>query len=43
MILGKNFHRFDFFFLSKISLKKCFITFWIQSNPLQVVKNIDFR
>ena len=38
MILGKNFHCFDFFFLSKISLKKCFIIFWIQSNPLQVVK-----
>ena len=38
MILGKNFHCFDFFFLSKISLKNCFIIFWIQSNPLQVVK-----
>ena len=43
MILGKNFHCFDFFFLSKISLEKMFHVMLDKKQAFADYKKIDFR
>ena len=42
MILGKNFHCFDFFFLSKISLEKMSHVILDKKQAFADYKKIDF-